>query len=759
MRIFSPTPGISSRGFSLTALALSAALALAACGGGNDASTASTPTDPVVTNPTNPANPDAPVALGSPTLAFVSPEESIDLGNYTLTARVTLPVNLASGANQISAEVSAVTYNATTDSLFIIGDEGTYITQLSKAGVVIDTMNLPAGLFGDPEGLTWAGGNQFVVANERERTASLVTYVGGTTLNASTVRSVKLGTTVGNIGLEGVTADPMTGGYIFVKEIDPQGIFQTTLDFAAGTASNGSATTANSVNLFDPALAGLADIADVHALSNTLPATAPDYSHLMLLSQESGRIVKVDRAGRIYGTLDLPNAPLNLGHEGITFDKQLNMYVTNEAGGGSQALPQLWVYTPTTSSAQVGLGSNLYLSFSAAVAAGTGNITLIGSGGDTRTIAVTDTTQVSFNGNTVKINPTVDLAADTTYSIQYASGVIKDASGLATTAVNSAATLAFKTVPDTTPPTLQSAIPQDNATGVSVGDSVVLTFNEAVQAGAGTFTITNGSDDVRTISATDVSQVRVNGNTVTLNPMLDLRAGTAYSVQVSANALKDAAGNLFAGIADSTTLNFVTFGTSPTPVPQLLITEVNTNAAGEDFFEIYNYGTASVNLLGWKWDDDSADFNDAASAALPSVSIAAGQRLVVVSAASTTAFTTAWGLDAATFPAVAVGGPGLGKGDAVVLFDATGKVAASINFSKAAITAVDGTVIGQVAPSAGATVLYGEHAGVVFGGTATSSAVWDGVSTSAPTYRAAKVGEAGGFAQPAVATAIGSPGQ
>ena len=753
MRPFSQMPGALSRRPMLAALILSGALALAACGGGNDGSPASTPTDPATTNP------DAPVALGSPTLSFVAPDESLDLGNYTLTTRVTLPVNLASGANQISAEVSAVTYNPTTDSLFIIGDEGTYITQLSRTGTVIDTMNLPAGLFGDPEGLTWAGGNQFVVANDRERTANLVTYAGGTTLNAATVRSVKLGTTVGNIGLEGVTADPMTGGYIFVKETEPQGIFQTTLDFAAGTASNGSASTANSVNLFDPALAGLADIADVHALSNTLPSTAPDYGHLMLLSQESGRIVKVDRAGRIYGTLDLPNAPLNLGHEGITFDKQLNMYVTNEAGGGSQALPQLWVYTPTKSSTQVGVGSNLYLTFAAPVAAGTGNITLIGSGGDTRTIAITDTTQVSFNGSTVKINPTTDLAPDTAYSVQYASGVIKDATGLATKAVNSAATLAFKTVPDTTPPTLQSATPQDNATGVAVGDSIVLTFSEAVQAGAGTFTITNGSDDVRTISASDTSQVAVSGSTVTLNPSADLHAGTAYSVQVSANALKDTAGNLFAGIADSTTLNFVTFGTSPTPTPQLLITEVNTNAAGDDFFELYNYGTAAVNLLGWKWDDDSADANDAASAALPSVSIAPGQRLVVVAAASTTAFTTAWGLDAATFAAVATGGPGLGKGDAVVLFDAAGKVAASVYFGSKVVTASDGTVLVQVAPSPGVTVAYDQHAGAAFGGSEKSSAVWDGVSTSAPTYRTAKVGEAGGFAQPAAAAAIGSPGQ
>ena len=82
------------------------------------------------------------------------------------------------------------------------------------------------------------------------------------------------------------------------------GIFQSTIDFNAGTASNGSATTDNSVNLFDPALAGVLDFGDLAALSNVLPAAAPDYSHLVLLSQESGRILKTDRTGKIYSQLD-----------------------------------------------------------------------------------------------------------------------------------------------------------------------------------------------------------------------------------------------------------------------------------------------------------------------------------------------------------------------------------------------------------------------------------------------------------------------
>jgi hypothetical protein len=44
------------------------------------------------------------------------------------------------------------------------------------------------------------------------------------------VQTVKLGTTVGNIGIEGISYDPLTSGFIAVKETQPQGIFQTNID-------------------------------------------------------------------------------------------------------------------------------------------------------------------------------------------------------------------------------------------------------------------------------------------------------------------------------------------------------------------------------------------------------------------------------------------------------------------------------------------------------------------------------------------------
>ena len=116
------------RFFRLCTLAVASVFALSACGGGSDS--------PVFING-GPAQTTT-TALPTPILSFVSPQESLDLNNYTLAGKYTLPVAVGAGVNQLAAEVSAVTYNTATDSLFIVGDEGTYITQISKRGELID---------------------------------------------------------------------------------------------------------------------------------------------------------------------------------------------------------------------------------------------------------------------------------------------------------------------------------------------------------------------------------------------------------------------------------------------------------------------------------------------------------------------------------------------------------------------------------------------------------------------------------------------
>ncbi|HEY6891671.1 MAG TPA: SdiA-regulated domain-containing protein, partial [Solirubrobacter sp.] len=302
-------------------------------------------------------------ALAGPATTHAAALTGVDLSKYARVGRFDLPEpkRTTAPANSLLAqEASAVTYDWDTDSLFVVGDGGTSVVQVSKTGQLIDSMTLAQGSspqgteFYDTEGIAYVGNGKFVLSEERDRKLNLFTYVKNTTLTRAAVQTVKLGTTVGNIGIEGVTNDPQTGGFIAVKEATPEGVFQTGVDWAAGTATNGSATTENSANLFDPALAGLADFSDVFALSNLTTLTGPDKSHLLILSQEAGKIVNVDRAGvvssslAIVGDADNPLTVPNQSHEGLAVDNDGKLYVVSEEGGGDVDHPQLWVYAPAT---------------------------------------------------------------------------------------------------------------------------------------------------------------------------------------------------------------------------------------------------------------------------------------------------------------------------------------------------------------------------------------------------------------------------
>ena len=118
---------------------------------------------------------------------------------------------------------------------------------------------------------------------------------------------------------------------------------------------------------------------------------------------------------------------------------------------------------------------------------------------------------------------------------------------------------------DSTAPTLSSSLPADGAATVAVGDNIVLTFSEAIVLGAGNIVLKAISDN-STIETFDVATgvgsaggtVTVNGTAVTVNPFADLSLGTGYYVTVADTAVRDAAGNPYAGITSTTALNFTT---------------------------------------------------------------------------------------------------------------------------------------------------------------------------------------------------------
>jgi uncharacterized protein YjiK len=189
------------------------------------------------------------------------------------------------GGDVLADEASAGAYdpngNGGVGSLFVLGDGGACVVQTTLDGTYIDSMTLAGGnspqqtAFYDTEGIAYVGQDgakpQLVMTEERYRQLDEFDDTANTTLTLADAQAVKLGTTIGNIGLEGVTSDPATSnaggcstktvgsvtgnfcqGFIVVKEKQPEDIFQTNVDWgsrgsqstdpAQGTATNGGPT-------------------------------------------------------------------------------------------------------------------------------------------------------------------------------------------------------------------------------------------------------------------------------------------------------------------------------------------------------------------------------------------------------------------------------------------------------------------------------------------------------------------------------------
>lgn len=391
----------------------------------------------------------------------------MDLSTYVRIGRYDLPepTRTSAPANSVLAqEASGVTYNWDTGTLFIVADGGTSVVQVSKTGQLINSMTLATGNspqgteFYDPEGITYIGNGQFVMTEERDRNAVKFTFAADTTLTRADAQTVNLGTNAGNAGLEGLTYDPQTGGFIFVKEISPTGIFQTGIDFAAGTATNGSATAINSTNLFDPAKLGLGDFADVFALSNVPGFAGADAGNLLVLSHESGKIVETDRDGNVLSSLTIvsdPGNPLsvvNQQHEGLTVDSDGFIYVVSENGGGDFDHPQLWVYAPSTLANAAPTGLTL-ANATAAIDENTttvlrvkvANVAIADDGIGTNVLSVTGSDAQYFEADStglyIKAGTVLDYETKTSYSVTVnvddtSVGATPDATASYTLAIN-----------------------------------------------------------------------------------------------------------------------------------------------------------------------------------------------------------------------------------------------------------------------------------------------------------------------------------
>lgn len=248
------------------------------------------------------------------------PSRAASLSEYT---------NFTAHALSSASEASGVTYNRQTNSLYVIGDEGPAIFEYSVTGSLLSQMQLANfGSEYDPEGLTMLPDGKIMIASERRQTGYVVSYVPGGNANRLTSPAHIFaggGENLGNAGLEGVSYDPITGSIYGVKEKDPSGLYVMT---GFDTAQE-SVTT----NPFHPRLwsnNGMDDLADIYVMANSNAfAGTPREMNLLVLSQESLRLLEVTRTGQVVGSLDISflGRP---GIEGVTMDDLGNIYLVGE---------------------------------------------------------------------------------------------------------------------------------------------------------------------------------------------------------------------------------------------------------------------------------------------------------------------------------------------------------------------------------------------------------------------------------------------
>ena len=219
-----------------------------------------------------------------------------------------------------------------------------------------------------------------------------------------------------------------------------------------------------------------------------------------------------------------------------------------------------------TATATIAVDANIVLNFSENVDAESGNI-VIKKFDDDSTVETIDVTgsKVSGSGsNQITINPTSDFDELTKYYVEIAATAFDDSGGNSYAGIDNSTNKLEFMVGDFTNPTLSSSSPLDGATDVNTLTSLVLNFSEDVDAESGNVVLyKSDGTEIETYDVTDTSVVtRGSSSTYSVDISADITTSTSYYIQIAASAFDDVNGNSYAGISDSTTLNFTTSSTN-----------------------------------------------------------------------------------------------------------------------------------------------------------------------------------------------------
>jgi methionine-rich copper-binding protein CopC len=283
---------------------------------------------------------------------------------------------------------------------------------------------------------------------------------------------------------------------------------------------------------------------------NDLPSLSTNYYVLI----DSGAII--DTSGNDFA--------------GITADTTWN-FTTAGAATPDSTPPSIASLTPANGATDVlATNANLTITFDEPVVAGSGDITIYDSGDvlrDTITIVPGQTQVSGFGTASITIDPAYTFLALEGYYVQIDAGAFKDISGNSFAGIADTTTWRFWTdtnaALDAAAPTIASVLPANNAVSVDLNSNLVIIFDEIVVMGSGDIVVL---DDTAPLVNPGVEETRIGvgtgrvrgfgTKTITIDPVADPAqnnfavSSEPYYVLIDAGALKDIAGNDFAGILE-----------------------------------------------------------------------------------------------------------------------------------------------------------------------------------------------------------------
>ncbi|MDL2269764.1 SdiA-regulated domain-containing protein [Desulfosarcina sp. OttesenSCG-928-A07] len=223
----------------------------------------------------------------------------------------------------VTENLSGLTWNNETKTLFAVINDPPEIVELSTTGAILRRIQLQG--FDDPEAVEYIGSGQYIVADEKGQQIICVAIDAETTeIRAEGLQRLSLDMgPVKNEGIEGLAWDLANRRLYAAKERNPVHIYEIT-GFPQEPNTTMDITVASN-RIRDRRLF----ISDVSSL-----VFNSRYQHLLVLSHESKLIIEVDKSGSPISSLSLL-----MGHglakpvpqaEGMAMDDADTLYLVSE---------------------------------------------------------------------------------------------------------------------------------------------------------------------------------------------------------------------------------------------------------------------------------------------------------------------------------------------------------------------------------------------------------------------------------------------